>query len=204
MIPLIHQPHHNWPPSSEQLQQGHTIKTARLERHTLQQCCPRYTQTSLTRSTYQHQSQTKNQPSSTRSTYRQTSQTKTQASTQSLFLTLLLRHPAAVPVDLTLGQTCLHHRTVPKLGEYLGHDNTSNMLFVTAPVGEEKGGKNTTTPASNQKQDNASSSAVNRDSSTTTTGPFELPGCPVQSPVAKHGSSVSQLPRPRDPAKRSS
>ncbi|KAK7455673.1 hypothetical protein CaCOL14_012750 [Colletotrichum acutatum] len=77
------------------------------------------------------------------------------------------------------------------------------MLFVTAPVGEEKSGKKTATPASGQKQDSAFSSAVNGDSATTT-GPFELPGCPVKNPAVRHGYSAQQPPKPQDPAKRSS
>ncbi|KXH62141.1 hypothetical protein CSAL01_04620 [Colletotrichum salicis] len=74
------------------------------------------------------------------------------------------------------------------------------MLFVTAPVGE-KSGEKTTAPASGQEQDAVSSSAV-KGNSTTTTRPFELPGCPVKDPAAKHASSAPQPLRPRDTAKR--
>ncbi|KAK1458247.1 hypothetical protein CMEL01_15594 [Colletotrichum melonis] len=78
-----------------------------------------------------------------------------------------------------------------------------NMLFVNAPVGEEKSGKKTATATSGQKKGGEFSSAVNGDSKTTA-GPFELPGCSVQDPATKCGSSALQPPGSQDPAKRSS
>ncbi|KAI3527775.1 hypothetical protein CABS01_16631 [Colletotrichum abscissum] len=85
----------------------------------------------------------------------------------------------------------------------LVYTDTSKMLFVKAPVGEEKSGKKTATATSGQKKGGEFSSAVNGDSKTTA-GPFELPGCSVQDPATKCGSSALQPPGSQDPAKRSS